>query len=305
MDLRLLRTFAYAARLGSFTQAAERLFLAQPTVTVHVSRLEEQLGYPLFERSRSGVSLTPAGRRFLPHALTVLEALEAGMEDLVTWSQGYSSRLAIIASPLIAATALPPLLRQFTAASPGVEVSLDVRQSLEIGPALKAGQADLGLSLMTPGDWGLTCTSLYDDPVILVAPHDGRDWDREAPDAAELLERYLLLTHNHPEYWDDLLLGLRQRGLRIRTMRVSEMHVTKRLVEEGLGVSFLPARVVWRELVEGRLLEVPTPQMMLPRAHTYLVRPGAEGSGPAAAAFAESVLRYYGLSANGAIQRSQ
>ncbi len=293
VDIRLLRTFVTAARLGSLTQAAERLFLAQPTVTVHITRLEERLGCPLFHRSRTGVALTPAGRRFLPYATRILEAHDAGIEDLNSFSQGYSRRLTIIASPMVAATALPPLLRQFTAAHPDVELSIDVRQSVEIGEALASGQGDLGLSLMVPAERSLEALALYDDPVLLVAPHDGRDWDREPADPEELLERCPLFTHSHPVFWDDLLLALRQAGLRLRTVRVSEMHVTKRLVEEGLGVSFLPESAVWRELVEGRIMEVPTPRLPLPRATTYLVLPREAGLSPEAAGFRELLQRTF------------
>lgn len=212
VDIRLLQTFVTAARLGSLTLAAERLFLAQPTVSVHIIRLEDLVGFPLFKRSHSGVVLTPAGGRFLPHAARMLGAYESGMEDLYSWSQGYSRRLTVIASPLIAATALPRLLRQFTERQPEVELSIDVRPSVAIGPALAAGEGDLGLSLMLPAERSLAAEQLYDDPVLLVAPHDGRDWDREPADFQEVLERYLLFTHSHPVFWDDLLLTLRQGG---------------------------------------------------------------------------------------------
>lgn len=294
VDIRLLRTFVTAARAGNLTLAAERLFLAQPTVTVHISRLEELLGYPLFRRSHSGVTLTPAGRRFLPHAQRILEAFESGLGDLASWSQGYSRRLTVMTSPLIAATALPPLLRQFTGEHRDIELAIDVRQSVEIGPALAAGQGDIGLSLMVPVERSLVAEVLYDDPVILVAPHDGGDWDREPADYREVLERYLLFTHSHPVYWDDLLLSLRQAGLALRTVRVSEMHVTKRLIEEGLGASFLPESVVWRELTEGRVMEVPVPGLALPRSNTYLVRSRDEELPPAAAAFTALLRRTFG-----------
>jgi LysR family transcriptional repressor of citA len=294
VDIKLLRTFVTAARLNSLTLAAERLFLAQPTVTVQIARLEEQLGYPLFKRSHTGVTLTPAGHRFLPHATRILETYDAGVEDLVSWSQGYKHRLTVLSSPLIAATALPPLLRQFTTAHPDVELTVTIRDSVAIGGALAAGAGDVGLSLVLPAERALVAEQLYGDAVMLVAPPDGRGPDSGPADWQEILERYLLFTHNHPVYWDDLLLALRQTGVRLRSMRVSQTHVTKRMVEEGLGVSFLPESVVARELAEGRLVTVPAPRLTLPRAHTYLIHGGDAGASPPAADFVALLRRTFG-----------
>ena len=290
MDIKLLRTFVTAARLSSLTLAAERLFLAQPTVTVHISRLEEQLGYPLFKRSHTGVSLTPAGHRFLPHATRILDAFDMGVEDLVSWSQGYRQRLTVLSSPLIAATALPPLLRQFTAAHPEVELTINIRDSVAIGGALAAGEGDVGLSLVLPAERALVAERLYGDAVVLVTPPAAREPDSEP---AAILERFMLFTHNHPVYWDDLLLSLRQAGMRLRTMRVSQTHVTQRMVEEGLGVSFLPESVVSRELAEGRLVTVPAPGLALPRAYTYVIHPGDAGASPPAADFLSLLRRTF------------
>ncbi|HLO03210.1 MAG TPA: LysR substrate-binding domain-containing protein, partial [Symbiobacteriaceae bacterium] len=120
------------------------------------------------------------------------------------------------------------------------------------------------------------------------ADQDGGDLDTPPPDWRELLATNRLLTHNHPGYWDDLLIALYQRSIRTRTMRVGQVDVTKKLIEEGLGLSFLPHSAVWRELVEGRLLEVPTPGLELPIAESWiLVR--SEAPSATASAFAQAV----------------
>ncbi|MCG0239238.1 MAG: LysR family transcriptional regulator [Firmicutes bacterium] len=282
MDLRILRTFIVAARLQNFRRAAERLYLAQPTVTAHIRQLEAELGYPLFERAGRRVRLTAAGERFLPHAERVLREYEAGLQALVSWGQGYRSRLAVAASPLVARSVLPRVVKRFMERHPDVEVSVAVLSSDEVGPAVAQGRADIGFSRQPPGERDLAAAPLYEDPVVLVAPADAGDLDSPPPDWRELLEGQRLLTHNHPLYWDDLLLELRSRGLRVRTMAVTQVDITKRFIEEGLGVSFLPLSTVWRELCEGRLMEVPTPGLRLPVARTYLVyNPRRAGRDPA------------------------
>jgi LysR family transcriptional repressor of citA len=85
-------------------------------------------------------------------------------------------------------------------------------------------------------------------------------------------------------YWDDLLVSIHRHGIRMRTMEVSLVDITKVFIEEGLGISFLPESTVKRELLEGRLMEVPTPGLPLPVAATYVIHP-ASGPSEAAAAF--------------------
>lgn len=273
MDTRLLRTFVAAARLQNFHQAAEKLFLAQPTVSSHVRLLETELGCNLFERIGKRVRLTAAGERFLPHAQRVLDALEAAMHDLAAWQQGYETRLSIMASPVIAASTLPSLLKQFTRLNPRVEVMVLSGVSPEIGDCIARGEADIGLSRMPSSHPETTTHPLYRDPVLLVGPRSCLDDTGATPDWRRLLASHMLLTRNHPMYWDDLLLALSQQGVPLRTLAVDRVDVTKRMVEEGIGVSFLPRSAIVQELSDGRLVEVEMPDFPLPVAATYVVTP--------------------------------
>ena len=82
MDTENLRSFLEVATHGSFTVAASRLNLAQSTVSARIRGLEEQLGRRLFVRDRDGVTLTPAGRQFLPHASTITRTWEQSRQDI-------------------------------------------------------------------------------------------------------------------------------------------------------------------------------------------------------------------------------
>lgn len=273
MDLGLLRTFITAARFQNFHQTAERLFMAQPTVTAHVRSLEKQLGFALFERVGKRVRLTPTGERFLPHAQKVIETYEYGIHDMTAWRQGYDTRLQLIVSPVVATSVLPQLLKSFTADQPRVEVIVLTAGSPEISQTILSGKAHLGLSRMISLHPETTNEVLYPDPVLLVASPAALGLSGELPNWHHLLETHLVLTRNHPVFWDDLLLNLRELQPWLRTLEVDRVDVTKRMVEEGLGISFLPTSSVTRELQEGRLVSVPVPDMELPVSHTYLVLP--------------------------------
>jgi len=273
VDLRLLRTFTAAARLQNFHQAAEKLFLAQPTVTSHIRQLEESLGYALFERIGKRVRLTPAGERFLPHAVKVIETYEHALHDMTAWRQGYDTRLHLMASPVVATSVLPGVLKQFTREHSRVEVMVLTAGSPDISGAIATGTAHLGLSRMPSFHPDTTSSVLYRDPVVLVACPACLSEQGVAPNWHELLGTQLVLTRNHPMYWDDLLLALSQRQPWMRTLEVDRVDVTKRMVQEGLGVSFLPRSAVTRELEEASLVAIDVADVEMPVAATYLIIP--------------------------------
>jgi LysR family transcriptional repressor of citA len=268
-----LQTFVIAASNENFHQTAETLFIAQPTVSQHIRQLERELGISLFVRTGKRVKLTPAGMRFLPHAKKLLEEWHRGMEDLHAWRQGYTDKLQIAASPTIARTTLPHLIHRYTKMYPDVDISIRIVESVEIGPLVQNGQADLGLSRILPGEFQVTSHLLYEDPVVFAVPHSGGDMDAPLPDWEHELTTHRLLTHNHPGYWDELLLMLRQRGYSLRTMVVTQTDIAKRFIEEGLGVSFLPRSAISRDLFENRFIELATPGLPLPKVASYLVLP--------------------------------
>jgi LysR family transcriptional repressor of citA len=289
MDMKHLQTFAVTARTLNFRKAAEQLFLAQPTVTQHIRLLETELRVQLFDRGGKRVRLTPQGERFLRYAERMLSVYEQGVQELAGWQQGYRERLVLAVSPLIARSTLPRVMKRFTADHPDVEVVVHIALSPEIPAAVAEGRAHLGLSRMPVVSRDLHSYVWYRDPVVFVAAGDGRDLDAPPPDWHDVLAEQRLLTHNHPVYWDDLLVALHRQGIRVRTMEVDLVDITKVFIEEGLGVSFLPQSTVRREFMEGRLMEVPTPGLALPVAATYVVH-SSQGAPTIAKTFMEELM---------------
>ncbi|WP_088106141.1 LysR family transcriptional regulator [Halalkalibacter urbisdiaboli] len=272
MELNWIRTFITAAESGNFRKTADYLFISQPTVTVHVKQLEKELGVRLFKREGKKVKLTESGRKYLNHAIHLMEVYESGMEDLKTFSQGYTTKLSLAISPLIADTILPFVLKQYIKKHPEVEITIEIVESKDIEKAVNDEVVDIGLSCLQSFHPDLESKLLYNDKVILVAPHDGRDFESAFPlDEEEILSSNRLLTHNHPGYWKGLCTTVKMFYPSIRMMKVSQTHITKRFIAEGLGVSFLPLSTVRRELLEGRLLEVDLKSFPHPEANTYAI----------------------------------
>lgn len=278
-----------AARLGNFRQTAEQLHLSQPTVTLQIQKLEQAVGVKLFDRVGRQVVLSRAGRQFLPHAEATLRALRSGRDTLAKWQQGYAHTVTVSVSPLVATTYLPRWIRGFQAAHSDVTFTVRVAESPAILSHLLDFTSDLGLSRVEAVHREVRTDRLYADPVVLVGPNTAAA-TAAAATAADVLAEYPLLTHNHPLYWDSLLLQVRQQFPNVRTMRVSQVHVTLRFIIEGMGVSFLPLSTVHRDLMLGALQEIPCPTFNLPTAATYLLQHRA--CSPAAAAFADYVRQY-------------
>lgn len=272
MDFQWLNTFVTAAGCGNFRRTAELLYISQPSVTIHIKQLEKTLGVKLFQRDGKKIKLTEAGRRYHIHAKGLLDLYEKGLEDLQSFTQGYTTQLSLAISPLIADTILPFVIKSYTNKHPEVEISIKVLESIEIEEAVLKEEVDLGLSCLSIQHSNLHCDLLYKDRILFIAPHDGKDAEMAPPlDEEELFSQYYLFTHNHPSYWDELCNTVKIKHPNIKMMKVSQIHITKRFIIEGLGISFLPESTVRRELLEGRFLEVLHHSFHLPEANTYAV----------------------------------
>jgi LysR family transcriptional repressor of citA len=272
MELSWLNTFLTAAECGNFRKSAELLFISQPSVTVHIKQLENELGVKLFERDKKKMRLTEEGKRYYEHAKRLIEVHQKGLDDLQSYKQGYSTNLSLGISPLLVDTILPFVLKTYLNKHPQVEVSVKIIESTDIEAALLNEEVDLGLSCLNSVHSDLVCEQLYNNKVILVTSHDGLDFENASLlDEEAILTSNFLLTHNHHAYWEYLCRMVKRNYPSVKMMKVSQVHITKKFIMEGLGVSFLPISTVRRELLEGRMLEVPCHSFELPQANTYAV----------------------------------
>ncbi|MFC4401523.1 LysR family transcriptional regulator [Gracilibacillus xinjiangensis] len=265
MEMKWIKTFVVAAKYENFRKTSEELFLTQPAITKHVKRLEEHLQTNLFDRVGKMVMLTAAGKQFLPYAKDLLVSYEEGLANFESWKQGYSRKLILATAPQIASSFLPDLLRKFMEVKPDIEVFINVKSSFEIGEEIVRGNADIGLTRMEPLQKNLNSEVLHQEPVILVGPSS------KQLSEAEALANYRLITHNHPEYWDSLLLDVKRSFPAIQTMVVNQMEVTKKFIESGLGVSYLPRSIVIEETNQRKLMEIETGIIIPPSSFTYVV----------------------------------
>lgn len=266
MDIKWIKTFIVAAKHENFRKTSEELFLSQPAITKHIKRLEEHLAIQLFDRIGNKITLTSAGHYFLPFAREMIANYEKGLEDFESWKQGYQRKLIIAAAPQIASSFLPSILRNFMDHNPNIEVIINVLNSFDMGEEISTGKADLGLTRILPIQTNIKSEIVHEEPVILVGPCEAYMHDEKS-----ILQNYRLITHNHPDYWDDLLNRVKSHYPTVRTMRVNQVEVTKRFIEEGLGVSYLPNTVIKEEMANNKLVEIKQEKIKAPTSCTYVL----------------------------------
>lgn len=266
MNIKWLKTFIVTAQHENFRKASEILFLTQPAVSKHIQRLEDYLQCSLFSRKGKQVLLNAEGHRFLPIAQKILKEYEIGLHHFEAWQCGYTKQLSIAVAPQIASSILPAILKDFMIKESKIEILIDVVNSYEVVQKIVEGKADIGLTCTYPSQSNLKSEIVLEEPVVLVAPYD-----TQIEHEKNLFEQYRLITHNHPVYWDDLLLEIMHVYPMIKTLKVNQIEVSKKFIEKGLGVSYLPYSMVEKEIAEHLLKVIPPAEIETPISHTYLV----------------------------------
>jgi LysR family transcriptional repressor of citA len=291
MEIQWLKTFIVAAETLNFRKASEQLMMSQPGVTVHIKLLEGYLGIELFERKKNRVTLTDAGKLFVVEAISLIHQFEQSIQTIHAFKQGFRRKWTIAISPLMAETILPYILRSFMKQHSDLEITIRVEESHLIEGLVNTGEVNLGISALNATMKNIESILIYEDPILFITPNDGYDEESGPPiDVKEYLRKHFLFTHHHPVFWEDLLFKLNKTVAGIRTMKVTQAHITKRFIQEGLGVSFLPNSIVRRELIEGRIMQPHFDLFPLPSVSTYIL---IKRKGELEEEFIKQISKYY------------
>jgi LysR family cyn operon transcriptional activator len=168
LDIRHLRYFLAVAEAESFSRAADRLGISQPSVSQQMRDLEAGLRVPLFQRRGKRILLTPKGLIFQEHARTVLRQLESFLEELNREPGQLRGALHLGVVPVLNVPLVPHLLGLFTADHPAISVVVEEISSTDIETALEEGRMDVGLGFMTRYSPNLRYERLCTDEFALI-----------------------------------------------------------------------------------------------------------------------------------------
>jgi DNA-binding transcriptional LysR family regulator len=141
MDIKQVQYFLSVASLGSFSSAADELYVSQSSLSKQIIALEKELGIPLFDRSKRKIALTPAGETYLKHARNIHAEYQVLMADIGEYKK--KSSLSIVSIPVIAQYEITSYIAKFRDTYPAINFTLDEREASAILPALDERQYDL------------------------------------------------------------------------------------------------------------------------------------------------------------------
>ena len=242
MDTQALTAFLAVAESGSFSTAAERLFLTQPAVSKRIAQLEQQLGTRLFDRVGRRIRLTEAGEALLPRARQVLLDLEDMGRAISNLTGTVSGTLRIGTSHHIGLHRLPPVLRRFSREYPDVKLDIHFIDSEEAWEAVLHGDLEMGVVTLPPQpDPRLHSQAVWQDPLVFMAApeHPLARLDRVT---LETLTGYSAILPSPVTFTRRIVESLfEEQALTLNiSMSTNYLETIHMMVSIGLGWSVLP-----------------------------------------------------------------
>ena len=266
-----LAVFIAVAEEKSFSAAAKKLSLTQPTVSFHIDGMEKKFGCPLFVRSRRGAELTVYGRTLYENTRNVQELLDRTERKLRDLCQGVAGQVTMGTGTIPGEYILPPLLAQFLRDHPGVSVKLISGDSRSIYNLWKEGKVPLCVLGFLPPD-AEGARRVWADELVPVASC------RMLPELPELfspadLGRYpLVLRHESSSSRSSVDQALRTYGIEPAdcnvVLEVSGNEALKRAVAAGAGIGLISRRAIENEIASGALVVVKSKGLSITR-HFY------------------------------------
>lgn len=245
VELRQLEYFLVVAREGNVTRAAKKLYTAQPSLSRQIQKLEDELGAPLFDRSKRGMRLTAVGETFLQYVERGFDQFEAGrqaVKDLLGPEHGHI-RMAFL--PAVGADLLPEALAAFRGRYPTVQFTLRQSTTLETLDWLRAGEIELCIATALPygqSEPGLMRAPLLVEELYAALPPDHRYAGESTIALKDLASEPFVLVGGGSGLRRVIEAACQQVGFMPRVaVEGDDLATVRGLVAAGLGVSLLPA----------------------------------------------------------------
>jgi LysR family transcriptional regulator, cyn operon transcriptional activator len=192
LKIRLLRYFLAVAEAGSFSRAADRLGISQPSVSQQMRDLETALRVSLFQRRGKRILLTPIGLILQEHACAILRQVEKFLDELSTEPGQLRGSLHLGVVPVLNVALVPHLLGLFAADHPRISLTVEEISSTEIETALEEGRMDVGLGFLTRHSPNLRYERLCTDDFALIVSEAHPWWNRRVIELSELHQQRML-----------------------------------------------------------------------------------------------------------------
>jgi LysR family hydrogen peroxide-inducible transcriptional activator len=242
-----LRYIVAVARERHFGRAAEACFVSQPTLSVAIKKLEEELDLKLFERGASEVSVTPLGEAIVRQAQSVLEQAAAIKEIAKRGKDPLSGPLRLGIIYTIGPYLLPELVRHVIAMTPQMPLMLQENFTVKLLDMLRTGELDCAIMAEPFPDTGLATAPLYDEPFVVAVPRGHALAERAQISSQELKKETMLLLGTGHCFRDHVLevcpefarFSSDAEGIR-KSFEGSSLETIRYMVAAGMGITVVP-----------------------------------------------------------------
>jgi LysR family hydrogen peroxide-inducible transcriptional activator len=247
MTLTELKYIVAVARERHFGKAAEACYVSQPTLSVAIKKLEDELEVKLFERSAGEVTVTPLGEQIVQQAQSVLDQAASIKEIAKRGKDPLAGPLNLGIIYTIGPYLLPDLVRQNIARTPQMPLMLQENFTVKLLEMLRAGEIDCAIMAEPFPDTGLAVAPLYDEPFVAVLPVNHPLAARESISSDELKDETMLLLGTGHCFRDHVLevcpefarFSSNAEGIR-KSFEGSSLETIKHMVASGMGVTLVP-----------------------------------------------------------------
>jgi len=299
IDMRELEAFYHVVSEGSFSRAAQSLYLTQPTISAHVASLERKLGIQLLVRTTKEVCLSDAGRLVYGYAEKILRLREEAVRAVESFTKEMRGTVRVAASTIPAQYYLPKMIQGFRAEHPDVSFSLEMLDSVEVAEQVAARKTDIGLTgTMVPLN-KCVYEVFTEDRLVVITPNRPRYRAYQATGfpVRQLMHETFISREQGSGTRIETENFLREMGVDVNKITVAvEVRSTesiKQMVSEGLGIAMISQSASRDYCQFQKILAFNFDNVSL-RRKLYLVRHKNSLLSPAAQAFYEYVLRQGG-----------
>jgi DNA-binding transcriptional LysR family regulator len=261
----------------SFSEAAKKMLLSQPSMSKHIKNLETFVNRPLINRTKTGISLTQEGSILYGYAKKVLRLRDEAREKILSLEDTVSGHVFIGTSTIPSTYILPPVLSGLRKTFPDIQAHILSSDSDEVIDMVLGGQVEIGFIGKNIRDRRLHCEPLWDDELILVAPGGHRIGELRQARIENLLQEPFILREKGSGTRSIFESYLNEHGLpHLSRFSIScelgSSEAVKEAVIAGLGISVLSIHAVRREIGQGLLTSIPLQPPRILRSFAVIYR---------------------------------
>ncbi len=253
------------AQSGSFSKAAKKLFLTQPTISAHIASLEKELDTRVFVRNTKEVDLSPEGQKLYTYARQILDLTEKIKEEFGRHEEE-AKCVTIAASTIPAQYLLPDILTRFNEKHPGEQLRILESDSAQVAEQVAEGSVDIGFTGTVLEKKFCKYIPFYKDQLVVITPNTEKyqEYKRMGGDISWIQEESVIMREEGSGTRKEAEKQLRHLGIRTERLRIiasiANQETIKKSVIQGMGISILSRLAAKNEVESGRVLEFPIPE---------------------------------------------